>query len=614
MTNPAENQNQNSGRTIEMLDEAGQTIRIPRLEYISKVLPHNLQLHWDNPDDLASTIMDAFNHTLYLHLEDAVKRLMEIDTTPERAVCLYAAVLLNTKRCAEAETLLLNYLQDNPRHPYVLANLAKAQEGLDKRAEALATLEESLIADPNQEHATTWWVDIRKEQLELENITHERASLAAYKELNERFGGWLAKLWLGEYFISKKEVKTALTYYEAILAHEYSPHMLTRISADLGKYGFPKEAIRLIVPCYHPRQHDIETGLNLLQAYLELKHIPEGQQLLRELYAIKRPDVVEHLDWYKIEFANLAQPIAALSECSAQETPEDNLNIKLESIDYPLWCYGWNIKHGFDTSQSGKKIALMQFSCESESLSMPLMRDLENTEGRLARAIPLFLLEVIYYGTDASASVIFPVSQVKPASYVLYSSPTPRKQVMALADQGFEGVVTGMIAPHELKITYWDLTADTQEEQSFPFDFNQPENTLSHIETFVFDQSGIPFDPSFQKHKRGFQAIPEQHQHNYLMLSSQHLILHRTTEVADSMISEHHLIQGLLKLAKQGETIQMQLNLISTIHLCMRYQSSAIKDYKGRITRWLDGLAESEHILHIIAKKTAKVFRLYCAD
>ncbi|NCT56118.1 MAG: hypothetical protein GW760_00140 [Legionella sp.] len=300
-------------------------------------------------------------------------------------------------------------------------------------------------------------------------------------------------------------------------------------------------------------------------------------------------------------------------ENNAQKSPEENLNIKFEFIDYPLWCYGWKIKHGFDTSQSGKKIAIMQFSYESEASSTQLMRSLENTEGRLARAIPLFLLEVIYYGSDASSRVIFPVSQLNKESYVVYGSPTSRQQVMALAEQGFDGVVTGVMASHELKMTYWNLVEETEAHQTFSFDFNQPENTLSHIEAFVFEQAGLHFDPSFQRHKRGFQAIPEQYRREYLMLSSQHLTLYRAP-VADMAISEHQLIQGLLKLAKHGEILQMQLNLISTIHMCMRYQSSAIKDYKGRMTRWLDGIAVSDHILHIIAKKTAKVFREYCGD
>jgi tetratricopeptide (TPR) repeat protein len=599
----------NKDAMIEMLDEAGKKIYIPRSEYIKTILPDMIQQHWDKPDELASTIMMALNDEFYAQLEDAAKRLMDIDTIPDRAVCLYGAVLFNTHRCAEAEILFLDYLNHHSRHPYVLANLAKAQVGLDKKTEALITLEESLMADPNQDNALTWWLEIRIEQLASEGLTHEPPNLAAYKELNKRFGGWIAKAWLGEYYIVNNNIDTARTYYEEILAQAYAPHVLTRISSDLGQYGFFDEALELIVPRYIPEQHDIETGLNLLQVYLELKQVSEGQQLLHELYALNRLDVAEHLDGYKIKFLNLEQPIAQLSE--------ENLKIKFEFIHYPLWCYGWNIKHGFDTSQSGKKIAIVQFSCQSEASeksSAPLVRDLEDTEGRLARAIPLYLLEAIYYGTNASSSVIFPVSEGKTEAYVLYSAPPSRTQILALADQGYDGVVTGVITSNKLKMTYWDLAADTEAHETLPFDFNQPENTLSHLETFVFEHADIKFDAGFQKHKRGFQAIPEQHQQHYLMLSSQHLTLHRAAQQADTMISEHHLIQGLLKLAKHTETMQMQLNLISAIHLCMRYQSPAIKDYKGRITRWLDGIAESEHILHGIAEKTAKVFRTYCAD
>ena len=605
MNNHTKESNQDA--MMEILDGTGSKIYISRLEYIKTILPGDIQRSWDKPDELASIIMNAFNDELYAHLEDAAKRLMAIDTIPERGICLYGTVLLQTQRYAEAEALLLDYLKDNPRHPYVLTNLAKAQDFLDKKTEALMTLAESITTEPNQENAVSLWQTIQAEKLKAEGLTREQADLAAFKELDERFGGWIAKLWLGEYFTSIKDIKTARTYYEKILASAHEPHILTRISADLGQKGFLNEAIELIAPRYNPDQHEIETGLNLLQVYFELKQVAAGQALLRKLYTINRPEMMEHLDWYKTGFVNLEQPITSFSE--------ENLDIKFESIDYPLWCYGWNIKHGFDKSQSGKKIAIMQFSCESKSSSTRLMHDLENTEGRLARAIPLFLLEVIYYGSDASSSVVFPVSQLQQKSYVLYSEPPPRKQVIALAEQGYDDVVTGVIASNTLKMTYWNLAAKTEEHRTFPFDFNQPENTLSHLYEFVFEQSGIHFDASFQKHKRGFQAIPHEYQHDYLMLSSQHLTLHRATKkMVDTMISEHHLIQGLLKLAKHAETRQMQLNLISTIHLCMRYKSQSIKDYQGRILRWLDGIANSEHILHRIAEKTAKVFRIYCAD
>jgi tetratricopeptide (TPR) repeat protein len=587
---------------IEMVGEKGLKFLIPRAEYIETVLPHNIQLHWDEPDALASTIMNAFDDAMYAHLEEAAKRLVEIDGIPERAICLYGTVLLNTEQYLEAETLFLDYLEDNPRHPYVLTNLAKAQDFLDKKAEALITLEESITADSNQENASEWWLSIKKEKLESEGLTHEEANLKAFEQLNERFGGWAAKLWLGAHFASIHDIETARSYYEAVLGDAWEPHVLTSISSALGKNGFLHEAIELVVPRYNPHEHQIETGLNVLQVYLELEQPSEGQQLLHELYSINRPDFSEQLDWYKVEFLKLTHPMESVSE--------EDLNVTLESIDYPLWCYGWNIKHGFDVSQPGKKIAIFQFSCESEEVSTEASRDLENTAGRLARAIPLFLLEAIYYGTNASSSVILPVSQHEGA-YVLYSNAPPSTQIMALSEQGYDGVVTGVMTSNGLNVTYWDLATGAEEHQVFPFDSNGPERTLAQLEAFVVEKSAIDFDSNFKKSTRGFQAIPDQHRRDYLMLSSQHLTLYRSIKLNDS-INEHDLIRGLLKLAKHAETTQIQLNLISVIHLCIRYKSQAIQDYKGRISRWLHAIAESESVLHGIAKKTSDVFKAYC--
>jgi tetratricopeptide (TPR) repeat protein len=601
MNDNTENPSQDS--MIEMFGEGGVKFLITRSEYIEKVLLPNIQLHWDEPDALASTIMNAFNDAWYAQVEEAAKRLVEIDPISERSICLYGTVLLKTEQYLEAEALFLDYLKDNPRHPYVLTNLAKAQDFLDKTAEALITLEESITADPNQENATGWWQIIKKEAFESEGLTDEQATLSSLKDINERFGGWLVKLWLGTHFISKNDIETARSYYEAVLGDAWEPHVLTSISSELGKNGFLHEAIELVVPHYNPHQHPIETGLNVLQAYLELEQPSEGQQLLHELYSIDRPDFSEHLDGYKVEFLKLTHPMESVSE--------ENLNVKLESIDYPLWCYGWNIKHGFDVSQSGKKIAIFQFSCQSEEVSTEVSRHLENTEGRLARAIPLFLLEAIYYGTDASSSVILPVSENEGA-YILYSNPPPSKQIKALSEQGYDGVVTGVIASNELNMTYLDLVTGTEAHQAFPFDSNGPENTLSEIEAFVFEKSAIDFDSNFKKNKRGFQAIPHQHRNDYLMLSSQHLTLYKAIKFSET-VDEHNLVRGFLKLAKHAETTQIQLNLISVIHLCMRYKSQAIQDYKGRISRWLDGIAESESVLHGIAKKTSDVFKAYCA-
>jgi hypothetical protein len=598
-------ENQNNESMVEMFDEGGEKSYISRTEYKDKVLPHNLQLHWDKPDELASFIINSFNDGFYTNVEKAALRLVEIDNIPERSICLYGTMLLNTQRYLEAEEFFLNYLQDNPRHPYILTNLAKAQDFLSKKSNALILLEESLSADPNQENAIEWWQAIKKEELESEGMSHELANIYAFELADKRFGGWIAKLWLGSNSAAKKDCETARKFYEGVLKDEWEwePSVLTRISKELGVNGFTWDAIELVAPLYDPHKHEMMTGLNLLQAYLELKHVLEGQQLLKVLYDIYNPTYAEQLSWYKLEFLKLIE----LTKTSSEE----DLQVKMEFINYPLWCYGWNIKHGFDSSKANKKIAIFQFALESEQKTTKISFDVENIEGQLARALPLFLLENIYYGTDASATVLFPVCKEE-GHFILYNDAPSTKQILKLLNQGYTGVVTGTITSNKLKVTYWNLLTKTQKHQVFSFDFNEPEKTISLIEKFVFKSAEILFDPDFKKDKKGFQAIPHNHRRDYLMLISQHITLYTAMKFTET-IGMHHLIRGLLKLAKDTETIQTQLNLISVIHLCISYNSEAIKDYNGVIFRWLDNITESANSLNAIAKKTANAYKKYCS-
>ncbi|MDX2347091.1 MAG: hypothetical protein QNK11_09500 [Legionella sp.] len=372
---------------IDFVDGAGLKIQMTHSEYRSTMLPRNLQMHWDKPDALAAEIMFAFRDEFYSDVEAAAKHLLEIDTKPERAVCLYATVLLQTQKYAEAEAWLLNYLSNHPRHPYVLTNLAKAQNFLGKNTEALTTLEESMALDSNQENAFEWLYDIRREALESEGLSADDAELKSLRSINKQFGGWPCKVRLGNYYAGIHEPETALRYYKVVLRQSWEPVALSYMSGALGENGFIQELIDLVVPIYNVKQHDIMTGFNLLQAYLELKKIEEGEQLLNDLSALELLEFQEKLAWYQEAFSKLMH---VEKHAPKKYDSEADLNVEFESIDYPLWCYGWNIKHGFNASQTGKKIALFQFSWEASSDKLSV--HVEDTKGRLARALPLFLL------------------------------------------------------------------------------------------------------------------------------------------------------------------------------------------------------------------------------
>lgn len=591
---------------IEFGDD-GQKVLLPRTTYRSEVLPRTLHDCWDKPDELAFTIQNALAEGFYSEVEEAAKRLVDIDDIPERAICLYGIVLIHTQRYSEAEQCFFDYLRAHPSAPYVLTNLAKAQDFLGKKVESLITLEESISLDPDQENALSWWIHIKVEEFESQGLIHKQAHLNALELANNRFGGWRSMLWLGEYYADAKDKVTARKYYEAVLKEEWGPDALTSISGTLGRNGFAEDAIELVIPCYDPQQHDVMTGINLLQAYLELKQISEGQLLLKQLLDIQHPGLQEQLAWYQSAFLDTLNSLNTSSS-------KGHLNITSVSLDFPLWCYGWNIKHGFESEKTGKKIAFLQFAWEPEQQLKKINLDTENPQGRLARAIPLYLLEDIYYWTDASATFMFPINE-DTGEYILYEDVPNTQNIISLSNQGYDGVITGTIASDELEVIYWDLATGHPMHQNFRFNLGNPHQTIPHIEEFIFETAGIPFDFSCKNSRKNYQRIPLDRLDGYLLRLSQHLTLYLATqflEVANRMYAETDMIQGLFEFAMNTVTLQTQLNMLSVIHKCMRYNSKIIRNYKSDILKWLQQLVEITPSLRGMAKKTADVFQKYC--
>ena len=366
-----------------------------------------------------------------------------------------------------------------------------------------------------------------------------------------------------------------------------------------------QEIIDIVKPAYDPELHDIMPALNILQAYLELQQVKQGQAFLESLGQFESSPAADDLLWFQKEFARLL----GKSDSSFRKAKQD-LKVEMSAIRYPLWCYGWNIKHGFDTKQASHKLAILQFACEAEK-TIEIAYGLEDNLGQLARSIPLHILDEIYYGTDGVADVILPISKSKTGCHVLYNEQPTVEQIMELALNGYTGIVTGKLSANNLCLSYWDLAKTSRQDMECLFNYDLASRNIRQLKEFVFQQSGLQFDPNFRNDKRGFQAIPEQHLHDYLLLSAQHMTLQQAQAYID-LCNIHNLICDYLKLAKNSQNIQVQLSLLSIIHLCIRNNSVAIKDYYGVITKWLTELANSQNSIRKMAAKTAQVYKSYC--
>jgi tetratricopeptide (TPR) repeat protein len=604
---------------IEFFDDSGQKISVTRSEYRDKILPHNLKVYWDKPDALASHIMHAFEDGFDIELQAATEHLLKIDTMPERAICLYGGMLLQLEQYTEAESCFLEYLETHPKHPYVLTNLARAQDFLGKKEAALSTVEEALSLDPNQENALACWHALKQNTLVAEGVSPEDAALKILQQGNKQFGGWRSKFALGTYYLSKDDRETALRYYKVVLRGDWTPDALTYISGELAQYRLFEDMIGLIASHYDPRQHEPMTGFNLLQAYLQLEQVESGQLLLEKLDALHQPELQEQLAWYTAEFLQLipdAVPEAVLPEAVL---PEEDLsvaplNIQFAFIDYPLWCYGWNIKHGFDARSAEKKIAFLQLACEQTEAWITLESVPKNKAARLTCAIPLFLVEDVYYGTGASASFVLPLNQ-DTGGGILYNQAMPKEEIIQLSGQGYDYAVTGMVLSNQLKLTVWDLSNHTEVSEDFSLNIDAPEQVISAVEAFLFQALDMTFDVHFKQAQRGFERVSIDAQRDYLMRLPEQLILYQIMkfpQLFEKIQDEAVILNKALQCALSTNNLQMQLNGISVIHICMLYHSEMIKTHQVAVFEWLDKLSNSKHVLQKIAQKTAAAFKKYC--
>lgn len=587
---------------LEVSDEFGLKIRVPRSEYLHKILPHNIQLQWDNPDELASIIINALHDEIYLEVEKAAKRLLEIDNVKERAASLYGSVLLKMERYLEAENFFQDYLSTNLPHPYVLTNFAKSQDLLGKNAEAIKTLEESLKIDSNQDNALNWWVQIKKDDLEKQDLPSETALIYALEQAKIRFGGWLVKVLLGVEYLKINDKEEAHNNFTDVLQVDKKEYnlVLEMLSSEIGRNGFPQDLVDLLAPIYTPAENHILTGLNLLQAYYELRDVVTGQKLLESLYKVGDHHFAEQLSWYEREFVKLN----TVDEAS----PQENIESVVITIDYPMWCYGWNIRHDFDISQNGKKIAILQFACDSDQKMFEVTAELDTDQTKLARALPLSILENLYYSSDIRAAVMLPICEDRGNSHMIFNSQPENQQIMELVNQGYSAAVTGTIIQDKLQLSYWDVQKISKNDAEFKIDRNSLKDLPLLLVEFVATQAGVELSKDFKQDKRGFTNIVDSCAHDYLLLSAQHMTLH----IANNFTNLHDLIRGMLKIAKESQNIQIQLSMLSIIHLAVRHEYSEIKDYRGIICKWLEQVSASGNPLNKMAVQTSNMFARYC--
>ena len=123
---------------------------------------------------------------------------------------------------------------------------------------------------------------------------------AALTELSHEEGSYLPQLMLASMALERKEPEEAIKYYKGLLTGGHAgDYPLLRMSADMGRNGYPAEMIAIVGPAYNPDKHGEYIGLNLLQAYKETGDISGGKGLYDRLKSLNRAKIAPGLQSFE---------------------------------------------------------------------------------------------------------------------------------------------------------------------------------------------------------------------------------------------------------------------------------------------------------------------------
>ena len=293
-------ENNREDKMIVVYDEDGNEKLISRRVWREQVLPDQLKINFDNPDNLYNLIVMSLQDGFYLEILEATEVLIKIDPDKERSYNARGILLMRLDDLDGAEQLLKKYINEFGATGVILTNLAKVYARRNLTLKSEETLWEALKIDPNQDSGLDWWAAIHHEK------TGEKGFYDAMRKAATIKGSWLPQIWLAKEFVQNKDIKKAKKCYSKILKIAGdSYYALLQISGDLGNNGYLDEVIELIFPIYVPEKHSPEVGFNILQCFLEKKEYFEGEKLLAKLYDLKNPTIKENLIYFSKEFENL---------------------------------------------------------------------------------------------------------------------------------------------------------------------------------------------------------------------------------------------------------------------------------------------------------------------
>ncbi len=410
---------------IRVHDAYGREMFITKAQWRDSILLGHLEKVRSQPDELAQALIQALHDGFAADVLPYAAHLATLDPNHERGHVLHAVTLLDLKRYAEAETVLLNFIKHHGETGTALTNLAKTYSGRGDDSRALSTLWRGLILDPNQENGLGWYAVIHQEK------DGPAAGIDAYRRVAALPGAWRARLWLARDRLDQRDLPAALALYAEALACAPRPiptDLLVQLSGDLGNHAHLPEIIQLAEPHFDIAVHGLAVGNNLIKAHLDLGQLEAARALLDRLYAQNRPDWKQTLSFWDTEIAKARVAIA--------DTPApDKMDVTLLTLAGPVWLPPASPAAELFPAKpvDCPVVAFLGSTAEMPATNEPHRMQLADGPGRLSRALPLFLAEQVEFGTEATTRTLVPWIVKPSAGFVLSGVPWKNDEAAAHA-------------------------------------------------------------------------------------------------------------------------------------------------------------------------------------
>jgi len=417
---------------IRATDSYGRDVEVPREHWRTIVLPSQLQQAWFDPARLWRVIVDAHGDGFSEELREPTGRLLEIDPDIERSHVLRAVVLLGLGNREAAENILYKAEASIGGTARILLQSARVHAAWKRADKAKDHLWRAIEKDPNLHEALRWWTELH------EAPALRREALLRVAALSD---SWAVHLYLARLHLDGNELAAALACYERVLDQAPADSdALVSVADELEARERWQDLVHLVAPRYSVSRDNARIGVHLVRAYLKLEMAVPGLSLLDELFGLGIPALAQALIPLSQAFDPLRPPPHAV------DAPTDPQNIGFGCFDRPVWLLSaYDMAWAMHDVPREKKIAMLSLTVDrgdSADAARDASLEQENDVGVVSRAIPLYLSEIMYFGSSLECHAMIPYAM--PANLILFGAEESEEQLRAFA-AGYDYILQGKV-------------------------------------------------------------------------------------------------------------------------------------------------------------------------